>query len=91
MGYAPYHLTDNFYHSFCNFKSHGEIKRALFIVSRGVLFMNAKKSPKGTSDVKKNESALKEIKKIETSVKSLSGNLDKLKTLFKKKETKKTQ
>lgn len=52
--------------------------------------MNSKKSTKGTSDIKKNESALKEIKKIETSVRSLSGNLDKLKSLFKKKEAKKT-
>jgi hypothetical protein len=61
--------------------------------------MNSKKSTKGNSNVKKNESALKEkknesalkeINKIETSVKSLSGNLDKLKSLFKKKEAKET-
>jgi hypothetical protein len=51
--------------------------------------MKSKNSEKKPSDNKKNDSALKEINKIETSMRSLSGNLIKLKSMFKKKEVKK--
>ena len=47
--------------------------------------MSSKKSEKKPSGKKDESDALKEIKKLESSVKSMSNNLSKLKSLFKKK------
>lgn len=48
--------------------------------------MSSKKSEKKTNEKKDESAALNEIKKLETSIKSMSNNLNKLKSLFKKKE-----
>lgn len=47
--------------------------------------MSSKKSEKKPNEKKDESAALNEIKKLENSIKSMSHNLDKLKTLFKKK------
>ena len=48
--------------------------------------MNSKKPEKKTNEKKDKSDALNEIKKLETSIKSMSNNLNKLKSLFKKKD-----
>ena len=47
--------------------------------------MSSKKSEKRPNEKKDESAALNEIKKLESSVKSMSNNLNKLKSLFKKK------
>lgn len=47
--------------------------------------MSSKKSEKRPNEKKDESAALNEIKKLESSVKSMSSNLNKLKSLFKKK------
>ncbi|WP_415310147.1 hypothetical protein [Candidatus Nitrosocosmicus sp. FF01] len=47
--------------------------------------MGSKKPEKKPSEKKDESAALNEIKKLESSVKSMSSNLTKLKSLFKKK------
>ena len=61
------------------------IRRTLFIFSSLGKSMSSKKSDKKPNEKKDESAALNEIKKLETSIKSMSHNLHKLKTLFKKK------
>lgn len=50
--------------------------------------MNLKKSGKNTSSVKKNQSTPSDANSVDTTAKGLSGNFGKLRSLFKKKESK---
>jgi hypothetical protein len=61
------------------------IRRTLFILSSLGISMSSKKSEKKPNEKKDESAALNEIKKLESSIKSMSHNLNKLKTLFKKK------
>jgi hypothetical protein len=61
------------------------IRRALFIFSSLRISMSSKKPEKKPNEKKDESAALNEIKKLENSIKAMSHNLNKLKTLFKKK------